>query len=68
MQVTAAFRGANLVNEAAPYLAEYVTRKRLAKLGFTSPLDALDSLKADIFCMIDAEIDDLQAKEIKKKK
>lgn len=53
-------------NETAFLLGEYVTRKRLAKLGYTSPIDQLDSFRVEAFCMIDAEIEDLSSKEMKK--
>ena len=53
-------------NETAHFLAEYVTRKRLAKLGYTSPIGQLDALRIEAFCLIDSEIDDLSSKEMKK--
>jgi hypothetical protein len=54
------------MNEAGWLVAEYNQRKRLAKLGFTSPLSELSVMKAEAFCMIDQEIDDLTSKEAKK--
>jgi len=55
-----------LQTEAAPFIAEYIARKRLKKIGFTTPLDQLDVYRAEIFCLIDAEIDQLHAQEVKK--
>lgn len=66
MQVRSAFNGGHMQNQTAHFLAEYVTRKRLAKLGYTSPIGELDSLKVEAFCLIDVEIDDLSSKELKK--
>jgi hypothetical protein len=60
MQARSAFKGGSLVNEAAPFLAEYSQRKRLAKLGYTSNIGELCALKAEIFGIIDHEIDKLQ--------
>lgn len=68
IQTKAAFNGRALHTEAAPYLAEYISRKRLASLGFTSPISELDCIKAEIFCMIDTEIQVLQSQETKGKK
>ena len=48
-------------DEAAPYVVEYLERKRLSKLGYTSPLGELCALKAEIFVMIDVELDKLQS-------
>lgn len=54
-------------NAASVFVSEYVYRKRLAKLGFTTDIDGLDSISAEALILIDSEIDDLQAKEAKKK-
>lgn len=61
------YKGSKLVNDASPYVAEYNVRKRLATLGFTSPLKDLPSWKADIFVTIDAEIQKLDSKKAKKR-
>ena len=61
MQTRAAYKGSPLQNEAAPYVMEYLERKRLSKLGFTSPLGELSAMKAEIFVMIDVELDKLQS-------
>ncbi len=53
-------------NNSAPYIAEFFARQRLAKLGFTSSLDELDSVTAEVFITIDAEIEKLKADEMKK--
>mgnify|MGYP005614566223 CR=1 FL=1 len=66
MQVRASYKGSSLVNEAAGYIAEYAQRKRLAKLGYTSPLGELTAFQADVYAIIDTELDDIQLKESKK--
>lgn len=53
-------------NNSAPYIAEFFARQRLAKLGFTSSLDELDSVTAEVFITIDAEIERFKADEMKK--
>lgn len=53
-------------NEATPYVGEYFMRKRLAKLGFTSSFNELDSMTADVFMAIDSYIEELKAKEMAK--
>lgn len=47
----------NVVNDAAPILAAYFDRKRLAELGFTSPLSDLNDFDAKCFLLISSEID-----------
>ena len=64
--VRASYRGHGMTNDAAPFIAEYAQRKRLAKLGYTSPLSELSAFKADVYAIIDAELDKLQALEAKK--
>jgi hypothetical protein len=59
-------RDSNYSNESAPYIAEFFARQRLAKLGFTSPLDELDSVTAEVFIVIDAEIEKIKGEEMKK--
>lgn len=66
MQTRAAYKGHGLQNEAAPFLAEYCQRKRLAKLGFVTNINELSAYKADIFSMIDAEIDSIQIEQSKR--
>jgi hypothetical protein len=68
MQARAACKGHALQTEAAPYFAEYVQRKRLAKLGYFSPLSELSAMKAEIFGMIDVEIEKCQAEEARAKR
>lgn len=53
-------------NESAPFIAEFFARSRLAKLGFTSSLDDLDSVTAEVFMAIDSEIENIKADEMKK--
>lgn len=59
-------KDASYSNESAPYIAEFFARSRLAKLGFTSNLDDLDSVTAEVFMTIDAEIEKIKADEMKK--
>lgn len=54
-------------NSADHYLNEYSTRKRLAKLGYTSDLSQLSSLKANAFMIIESEIDSLREEQRKRK-
>jgi len=54
------------VGEAVHIFAEYVQRKRLAKLGYTSNIDDLESWKAEAFIIIDTELDACQNREMKK--
>jgi len=66
--VRAAFHaGATLQNEASILVSEYIQRKRLAKLGFTTDLEQLDTWTAEAFILIDHEIDVLQDKKSKEK-
>lgn len=67
MQARAAFRGSSMTNEAAPFVAEFVQRKRLAKLGYTSSISGLDALKAEIFGIIDVELEKCQAEDMRSK-
>lgn len=55
------------VPRAAPIVSEYIERKRLAGIGFTSPLSDLPAWKAEAFVFIDSQLDKLQAEEMKKK-
>jgi hypothetical protein len=64
--VKAAFAGIPLNNEIWPYFDEYLTRKRMCKLGFTTDFDDLDDKKAQIFMQISAEIDNHEQSEMKK--
>jgi len=61
------YKGGSLVNEAATFLAEYSKRKRLAKLGYTAPMSGLSALKAEIFGIIDVEIDKCQSEDARSK-
>lgn len=47
-------------------MAEYIARKRLAKLGFQTDLKSLDMITSEIFCLIDSEIQVLESQELKK--
>lgn len=48
---------------AMPLIREFIDRKRLAKLGFTSPLAGLTAEKADWFLRIDSVLDELRRKK-----
>lgn len=67
MQARAAYKGSSLVNEAAPYIAEYSQRKRLAKLGYVTNASELDAIKAEIFAIIDTELDKCQSDDMRSK-
>lgn len=54
------------VNEAAPYIAEYVSRMQFAKLGITQPLAELDCLSADALLTVAAEYAEAEADQTKK--
>lgn len=55
------------MNEAASYVAEYSQRKRLAKLGYTTNIAELSALKAEIFGIIDVELDKCQQDDMRSK-
>jgi hypothetical protein len=67
MQARASYKGSSLQNEAAIFVAEYAQRKRLAKLGYTSNISELDALKAEIFGIIDVELDKCQSDDMRSK-
>ena len=67
MQTRASFNGSGLLNEAAPFIAEYSQRKRFAKLGYTTSISELSALKAEVFGIIDCEIDKLQSESTRTK-
>ena len=53
-------------NPITPFVNEYIERMTLRKIGFTSSYDKLPYMKAKIFCMISAKLDDIKEKEMKK--
>jgi len=59
-------KDASYVNESAPYIAEFFMRQRLSKIGLTSSLDDLDSITAEVFIAIDAEVEKFKADTIAK--
>ena len=59
--------GVNVQSPAAPYLAEYNARMRLAKLGYTDDLSNLDSETAEAFLLISQTFSKLESDEMKKK-
>lgn len=58
----------NFSNEAAPIVAEYASRKRLADLGYTTSFDELDAIKAECFLMISGQISKLDSEKAKRKR
>lgn len=56
-----------MMNAAAPLLAEFNQRRRLAKMGYRFRPEALSVFKAECFVLIDSEIDRLEAEEMKRK-
>ncbi len=67
MQARACYKGSSLVNEAASFIAEYSQRKRLAKLGYVTNISELSALKAEIFGIIDVELDKCQNEDMRSK-
>jgi hypothetical protein len=67
MQARASYKGSSLVNEAASFIAEYSQRKRLAKLGYVSNISELSAIKAEIFGIIDVELDKCQNEDMRSK-
>ena len=53
-------------NESSPYIMEFFMRQRLSKLGFTTNFDDLDSVSAEIFLLIDSEIEKYKSEAMKK--
>lgn len=64
--VRKSYRGIPHQNEASIIVAEYNSRKALAKLGYTTPLEELDCFTADCFAVIENELAKIQDEEIKK--
>lgn len=67
MQARAAYRGSSMTNEAAPFVAEFLQRKRLKNLGYTTSISELDALKAEIFAIIDVELEKCQSEDMRSK-
>lgn len=67
MQAMASYKGRPFANEAAGLVSEYVYRKRLAKLGFTSDIGKLSAWKAEAFVIIDTELDECQRRDMMNK-
>lgn len=53
-------------NPITPFVSDYITRKRLSRLGFTSSYDRLPYVRSMIYCMIDAKLDSIKEEEQKK--
>jgi len=49
-----------------PFVAEYITRKRLKRLGFVSSYDNLPHIKSDIFVIIDAHLEKIREEDAEK--
>jgi hypothetical protein len=64
-QVYWAFHGQKEYNHTWEYVAEYITRKRLCKLGITGDINEVDWQVAEMFCIIDSELERLS--ELKRK-
>jgi len=67
MQVKESYKGLKSKNASLPLLSEYITRQRLAKLGFTDNIGSLPSYKVDAFLIISQTLDGEEKKEINKK-
>ena len=67
MQARASYKGSSMVNEAASFIAEYSQRKRLAKLGYVTNISELCAIKAEIFGIIDVELDKCQNEDMRSK-
>lgn len=61
-------KDSNYLNESAPHLQDYFARQRLAKLGFVSSFEDLEADDAEAFLLIDAEVEALKARMLKKGK
>lgn len=55
------------MNEATPVVSEYLTRLRLAKIGYTSDMRNLSVTKGEAFLFISQELDRLESEEMKRK-
>jgi hypothetical protein len=66
-QVRAAYRTGACVNFTHAYVREYLDRKALAEIGYTSDLNDLDNDKADVFLLIHNELIKIQNEESKKR-
>lgn len=61
------FKGLQGTTAGLPYVVEFIHRKRLADLGFTSPLGELPTQKADAFILISSQLDKLETDKNKKR-
>lgn len=61
------FKGLSGTTAGLPFVREYIARKRLSELGFTSPLAELSCVKADAFNLISSQLDKLEAEKAKKR-
>ena len=59
-------KDSSFVNSAAPYVGEFIARSRLAKIGFTTSFDDLDSVTGEVLLTIDGEFERFKADEMKK--
>lgn len=63
MAVRAVYDSLDFRNEATPLVSEFIDRRRLAKLGFTSSFDELTAWKADAFIVIDVKLEELKLRD-----
>ena len=56
-----------MTTDAAHWVAEYNARRRLAVLGYTSPIADLDDYTARIFLEIDATVDKEESRLMKER-
>ena len=56
------------MNEAAVLYWEYLTRRSLVKLGYTSSTEDLDCFTADAFAIIEEEVEEKKAKEFERQR
>ncbi len=68
LAVASVFEGQKFSNEATPYVAEFIRRKRLKSLGITASESEFDELKLDIFLLISEEFDALERKKMDRQK
>lgn len=65
--MSASFRGhKDFANRATPIYHEYVTREKLASLGFRQDFSQLDAHKAECFLIISTQLDKMKAEYQKK--
>jgi hypothetical protein len=66
-QARQSFKGSKFQNAAAPLMSEFLERKMLAKLGYTTDIGTLSSFKAHCFTLIQSTLNEEEDKQSKKK-